>query len=96
MIYSQQKPSILEVRMEVLHGFYDSKQFLPGHTVISFWSGQTLTEIGDDTLLAIYFLRQHSSDVLMACIGIQNKLFPSFRICEDLVIKKEMLVFAIF
>ncbi|GFQ90348.1 hypothetical protein TNCT_451481 [Trichonephila clavata] len=34
-----------------LHGFYDSKQFLPGHTVVSFWSGQTLAKVGDDTLL---------------------------------------------
>ncbi|GFQ98750.1 hypothetical protein TNCT_335711 [Trichonephila clavata] len=40
--------------MEVLQGFYDSKQFLPPHTVVSFWFGQTLTKIGDDTLLTIY------------------------------------------
>ncbi|GFQ92186.1 hypothetical protein TNCT_687791 [Trichonephila clavata] len=48
--------------MEVLHGFYDSKQFLPYHTIVSFWSGQTLAKIGDDTLLTICFLGQHSSD----------------------------------
>ncbi|GFQ75845.1 hypothetical protein TNCT_207401 [Trichonephila clavata] len=72
-----------ELRMEVLHGFYDSKQFFPGHTVVSFWSGQTLTKIGDDTLLAIYFLGQYSSDALMTCICNQNKMFSSFRICQD-------------
>ncbi|GFR02214.1 hypothetical protein TNCT_273991 [Trichonephila clavata] len=69
--------------MEVLHGFYDSKQFLPGHTVVSFWSGQTLAKVGDDTLLTLYFLGQYSSDALTTSIYIQNKLFPSFRIFQD-------------
>ncbi|KAF8771380.1 hypothetical protein HNY73_018806 [Argiope bruennichi] len=68
MICTKQKPSTVEVRVEVLYGLYDSQKFLPGHTIISFLFGQTLTEIGDDTLLSIYFLGQHSSDAFMACI----------------------------
>ncbi|GFQ96874.1 hypothetical protein TNCT_25351 [Trichonephila clavata] len=87
MICSKQESLNVKVMMEVLYGFYDSKQFFLGRTVISFWSVQTLAEIGDDTLLTICFLGQHSSDALMTCIYIQNKLFPSFRICrtgEDL------------
>ncbi|GFX61955.1 hypothetical protein TNCV_3777651 [Trichonephila clavipes] len=60
-----------------------SEQFLSGHTIISFWSGQTLTKIGDDTLLTIYFLGQHSSDAFMTCIRIQNKLSVNFRISQD-------------
>ncbi|GFR00536.1 hypothetical protein TNCT_340021 [Trichonephila clavata] len=83
MICSKQEPSTVEVMMEMLHGSYDSKQFLPGHTVISFWSGQTLVEVDDDMLFTIYFFGQHCSDALMACFCIQNKLFPSFRICQD-------------
>ncbi|GFY28766.1 hypothetical protein TNCV_3441331 [Trichonephila clavipes] len=60
-----------------------SEQFLPGHTIISFWFGQTLSKIGDDTPLTIYILRQYSPKGLMTCICIQNKLFPNFRICQD-------------
>ncbi|GFX38329.1 hypothetical protein TNCV_3813751 [Trichonephila clavipes] len=60
-----------------------SEQFLPGHTIISFWFGQTLAKIGDVTLLTIYLLRQYSPNTLMTCIRIQNKLFPNFRICQD-------------
>ncbi|GFR11430.1 hypothetical protein TNCT_595221 [Trichonephila clavata] len=81
MICSKQKPSTVEVRMEVLHGFYDSKQFLSGDTIISFWFGQTHTKIGDDTLLAIYFSGQHSSDALMTCIC---EIVPQFQDMPEL------------
>ncbi|GFT72410.1 hypothetical protein TNCV_3609501 [Trichonephila clavipes] len=89
MICSQQKPSTVVLRMEVLHGFYDSEQFFLVHTIISFWFGQTLAEIGDDMLLSIYLLRQHSPYTLMTCIRIQNKLFPNF---EDMPGLEQMLV----
>ncbi|GFQ87663.1 hypothetical protein TNCT_577731 [Trichonephila clavata] len=58
--------------MEVLHGFYDSKQFLPSYTVVSFWSGQTLTKIGDDTLLTTYFLGQYSSPMLSQLASVSR------------------------
>ncbi|GFX66598.1 hypothetical protein TNCV_1795091 [Trichonephila clavipes] len=50
---------------------------------VSFWSGQTLTEVGDDTVLDIYFYGQHGSDALIACISMQNKFIPSFMTCQD-------------
>lgn len=80
MISPDQELYAVKIVLEMFYGLHYSKKLLSCYAVVSLCLGQTLTEIGDDTLLAVNLLGQHSTNAFVSWIRIKYKLFIYVRV----------------